>query len=218
MSKKILSPFAPLALYNLLSASAWGYILYNVITVYPILGQPAFFEQTKDVVTIIQCGALIEIFNSLLGIVRSPLITTAAQVASRLLVVVGIFQYLPEASGAHSFAYITLLSAWSITEIVRYMFYFFALTTEAGAPKFLVFLRYNMFLVLYPTGVASELYIIYSSLSVAEVKYSLTVKYALIASILTYLPGLPMLFSHMLIQRKKVMKQLREEAKKQKSL
>lgn len=204
------SPLSPLAVYNLVSALGWGYIFYTVVCFYPIVGQPAFFEQTKDIVTLVQCGAVIEILNSLLGIVRSPIVTTAAQVLSRLLVVVGIFQLLPETPATTSIAYVTLLSAWSITEVVRYLFYFFTLTSKSGPPKILLLLRYNLFWVLYPTGVASELILLYSSLDVAKALYSVYVKYLLIFSMLTYLPGLPMLFMHMVVQRKKVMKTLRE--------
>lgn len=215
MAKKVVSIFSPLALYNAVSACGWGYILWNVIAKYPLLGQPAFFEETKNMVTLIQCGAIIEILNSVLGIVRSPIVTTAAQVLSRLLVVVGIFQLLPESENAQGIPYITLLFAWSITEIVRYLFYFYTLTSATGAPKLLLYLRYNLFWVLYPTGVASELLIIYSSLSWAQIKYGSWLQWALIGSMLTYIPGLPMLFLHMVAQRKKVMKSLREESKKQ---
>ncbi|CCK73528.1 enoyl-CoA hydratase PHS1 NDAI_0G05450 [Naumovozyma dairenensis CBS 421] len=215
MGKKFASVFSPLALYNLISALGWSFIFLNVIFGYPKVGQPSFFLVTKDLVTYIQCGALIEILNSLLGIVRSPLLTTAAQVFSRLLVVIGVFQLLPQTPATKSIAYVTLLLAWSITEIVRYLYYFFMLVRKNGAPKFLVWLRYNLFLVLYPTGVASELFVIYSSLPIAEVSYSILFKRVLQISMLTYIPGLPMLFLHMLAQRKKVMRSWKNDAKKQ---
>lgn len=206
--KNTFSPFSPLALYNLVSAAGWGYIFYTVVAWYPRLGQPEFYLKTKDIVTLIQCGAIIEILNSALGIVRSPIVTTAAQVLSRLLVVIGIFQLLPETPATESFVYITLISAWSITEIVRYSFYFFTLSFKSGPPIILLLLRYNLFWVLYPTGVASELSLIYSALPLAEMEYSVYAKYGLIVSIVAYLPGLPMLFSHMVAQRSKVMKSL----------
>lgn len=214
-NRKIVSVFSPLALYNLISAIGWGYILYNVMFNYPKVGQPQFFIMTKDIVTLVQCGAIVEILNSILGIVRSPIVTTVAQVASRLLVVIGIFQLLPESENAQGFAYITLLVAWSITEIVRYLFYFFTLTFKNGAPKWLIYLRYNLFWVLYPTGVASELLIIYSSLNWAQTKYCVWYKWTLIGSMLSYIPGLPMLFLHMVAQRKKVMRSLRKTDKRQ---
>lgn len=208
MASKKASVFSFLPLYNLVSALAWGYVLYQVIDVYPKIGQPAFFIATKDLVSAVQCGAIVEVLNSLFGIVRAPIVTTAAQVASRLLVVIGIFKYLPEAENAHKIYYLTLLSAWSIAEIVRYMFYFFNLVSEA--PKLLVILRYNMFYVLYPLGVGSELLIVYSALNIAEAKYNTYYKWFLIAGMLAYIPGFPVLFTHMVAQRKKVMRSLRE--------
>ena len=213
-AKKTYSPLSPLAVYNLVSAGGWGYILYCVVAIYPLLGQPLFYESTKDIVTLVQCGAIMEIVNSLLGIVRSPIVTTVAQVLSRLLIVVGIFQWLPETPACGSVAYVTLLSAWSVTEVVRYLFYFFTLAFESGPPYILVLLRYNLFWVLYPTGVASELTLVYSSLAVAETKYSVYAKWRLVFTMLTYLPGLPMLFMHMVAQRRKVMKGLRAERAK----
>ncbi|CAI4034327.1 hypothetical protein SMKI_10G1140 [Saccharomyces mikatae IFO 1815] len=209
MSKKTSPPLSFLPLYNLFSAVGWSYLLYLVISQYPKIGQPAFFYQTKNIATSVQCGAIIEIVNSLLGIVRSPLLTTVAQVSSRLLVVLGIFQLLPNTSGVQSIIYITLLLAWSITEIVRYLYYFFTLVFENGAPKILVVLRYNLFWILYPTGVASELIIIYCALNAAEAQYSLLYKRLLVTAMLAYIPGFPMLFLHMVAQRKKVMKSLR---------
>lgn len=209
MAKKLSSPLSFLPLYNLFSAVGWSYLLYLVIFLYPKIGQPSFFYHTKNIATLIQCGATIEIVNSLLGIVRSPLLTTVAQVSSRLLVVLGIFQLLPNTSGVQSIVYITLLLAWSITEIVRYLYYFFTLVFENGAPKILILLRYNLFWVLYPTGVASELRIIYCALNVAEAQYSLLYKKILVAAMLAYIPGFPMLFLHMVTQRRKVMKSLK---------
>lgn len=216
MARKI-SPLAPLALYNLVSAALWGYILYNVATLYPKVGQPEFFARTKNTTTYIQCGAIIEIFNSMFGIVRAPLFTTVAQVASRLLVVIGIFQLVPEAPAAHNTVYITLLIAWSITEVVRYFFYYCNLVLASGAPKLLILLRYNLFWVLYPMGVTSELLIIYSSLTFAESSFSENYKWFLIGCMLTYIPGFPILFTHMISQRKKVMKSLRNGNSKKKN-
>ncbi|CAI4061153.1 hypothetical protein N7582_001810 [Saccharomyces uvarum] len=208
MSKKLLSPLSFLPLYNLFSAVGWSYLLYLVVSLYPKIGQPSFFYQTRNIATLIQCGAAIEIVNSLLGIVRSPLLTTVAQVSSRLLVVIGIFQLLPNTSGVQSIVYISLLLAWSITEIVRYLYYFFTLVFKNGAPKILVLLRYNLFWVLYPTGVASELFIIYCALNAAETQYCLLYKRILQVAMIAYIPGFPMLFLHMVTQRKKVMKSL----------
>lgn len=205
------SPLSLLPLYNLFSAIFWAYILFVILNTYPRVGQPQFFHQTKNLVTYIQCGAVIEIVNSLLGIVRAPLLTTVAQVSSRLLIVLGIFQVLPETPIAQSSPYVILLFAWSITEVVRYLFYYTNLVFKNGAPKLIILLRYNLFWILYPMGVCSELLMIYSSLPLAESIYGIYYKYTLVFGMLTYVPGFPVLFFHMISQRKKVMKMLNKK-------
>lgn len=203
-----------LPLYNLFSTIGWGCVLCSVLLQYPRIGQPEYYWCTKNTVTVVQCCAILEIFNALIGIVRSPILTTAAQVASRLLVVLGVFQLLPDASAAQGIPYVTLLTAWSLAEVVRYLFYFFTLTRAQGAPRVLHYMRYNLFIVLYPTGVASELIIIHSALPLALDFYPVWFHRLLIASMLTYVPGLPMLFVHMLAQRKKALRKLEETDKK----
>ncbi|AAS53461.1 AFR090Wp [Eremothecium gossypii ATCC 10895] len=204
--------FGTLALYNLFSALSWAYVLANVALVYPRIGQPRFYAATRGLVTVVQCGMLIEVFNAATGIVKTPVSTTVAQVLSRVLVVVCIFRYIPEAPNASDWPYITLLLAWSITEIVRYSYYFCNLVRSAGTPKWLTILRYNLFWVLYPLGVMSELLIIYSALPHAEARYGAWARLALVAAMLVYIPGFPMLYLHVIAQRRKVMKALRSTA------
>ncbi|AGO13237.1 AaceriAFR090Wp [[Ashbya] aceris (nom. inval.)] len=204
--------FGTLALYNLFSALSWAYILANVAVVYPRIGQPRFYVATKGLVTVVQCGMLIEVFNAAAGIVKTPVFTTLAQVLSRVLVVVCIFRYIPEAPNAASWPYITLLVAWSVTEIVRYSYYFCNLVRSAGTPKWLTILRYNLFWVLYPLGVMSELLILYSALPYAEARYGAWAKYTIVTAMLLYIPGFPTLYLHVIAQRRKVMKTLRNNS------
>jgi len=56
----------------------------------------------------------------------------------------------------------SMVLAWSVTEIIRYAFYF---CKECGyVPAPLLWARYSGFLLLYPTGVASELAVVYLAL------------------------------------------------------
>jgi len=50
----------------------------------------------------------------------------------------------------------TLMLAWATTEVIRYAYYGFKLSSRP-CPYALEWLRYTTFLVLYPLGVASEL-------------------------------------------------------------
>lgn len=56
----------------------------------------------------------------------------------------------------------TMLLAWSLTEVVRYPFYFLALL---GIDLYAInWLRYTLFLVLYPLGAGSEAFLSFSTL------------------------------------------------------
>ncbi|KRZ50491.1 Alpha-N-acetylglucosaminidase, partial [Trichinella nativa] len=130
-------------------------------------------------VEIFQTLALLEIVHSYTGLVRSPTVTTAIQVLSRLFILWPITHCVVEAqSSLGTFLYIT---AWSISEIVRYSFY--ALNILAVTPKFLIWLRqlirffnsifllltacsfrYTLFIGLYPLGVAGELLAIFAAM------------------------------------------------------
>jgi very-long-chain (3R)-3-hydroxyacyl-CoA dehydratase len=200
-----------LVLYNNFSATLWCMVLGNTIFLGSLVGQPHFFEKTSRLLTGIQSLALYEVYNSLVGNVRSPVLTTSMQVASRLLVVWGIFTLLPDSPANKHWSYITLSLAWSITEIVRYFFYAQSIVSKGEPPRALTWLRYNLFFVLYPLGVGSELAMIYLSLDEAASKVGVWYKLFLVACMLTYIPGFPVLFGHMLKQRKKVMKTFYEK-------
>ena len=81
--------------YNSISASLWTIVLFNTIFLGASLGQPLLFDKTNKITTAIQTLAVVEIYNSLVGNVKSPLFTTTTQVFSRLLIVWGICQALP---------------------------------------------------------------------------------------------------------------------------
>ena len=185
--------------YNSISASLWSIVLFNTVFLGATVGQPYVFEKTNKTTTIIQTLAVIEIFNSLVVLVRSPLFTIFTQVLSRLLLVWGIHQYLPNSPANFHWCYITLCLSWSITEIIRYSYYASNLTS--GVPYFLTWLRYTTFYVLYPTGVASEVYLIILSLNEAGFYYG----WALRIILVVYIPGFYMLYTYMIKQRKKVL-------------
>jgi very-long-chain (3R)-3-hydroxyacyl-CoA dehydratase len=114
------------------------------------LGPGDIFEGTVDYVTYVQTAAVLELIHSAVGIllfpsglsqglVRSPLLTTAGQVFSRLFLTWGICMSFPD-SVRMSLAYPVMLSAWSSTEIIRYSFYAWNILDEVPYP--LLWLRY----------------------------------------------------------------------------
>lgn len=103
--------------------------------------------------------------------------------------------------------------SWSLVEVPRYLFYAISLVST---PSYLMkFIRYSLFLVLYPTGITGEVWSIASSLAfvtqTALLKYSMPNRlnfafdytcflYFILA---TYVPGSYIMYNYMLVQRKK---------------
>ncbi|ODV61644.1 enoyl-CoA hydratase PHS1 [Ascoidea rubescens DSM 1968] len=203
--------------YNLVSSISWaGVFFFNVFPGILINQQPDLFKNTYKYLIGVQSLAIVEIYNSAVGNVRAPLFTTIAQVFSRLLIVVGIFTVLPNSPPNYKWYYVTLSTAWSITEIVRYSYYAINIKSNGSPPTFLTFLRYNLFLVLYPMGISSECLIIYNSLTDATSNIHLLYAWFLKICLATYIPGSYILYTYMLKQRKKVMKKIAVEYSKKK--
>lgn len=120
-------------------------------------------------------------------------------------------------------AFVGMVLAWSVTEVIRYLYFIYYASSGTGkAPELLTWLRsvesrfivvskiltvnrYNTFFILYPIGISCECWLIYSSLPFAQQldpRYAL----ALVATLAIYVPGSYTLYTHMVAQRRKVMK------------
>lgn len=181
------------------------------------------WESCELPLKISQSVAIMEVLHAMLGIVRSPVAITATQVASRLWILWGIVNLTPESTttsvvtigGVLNLSLVTLLTAWCLSEIIRYGF--FALKEAGSQPGFMVWLRYSGFLVLYPLGVSSELAMVWLALPVIRLKglwsialpnpinFALSYDVVCVLAVAAYLPGFPHLFTYMLKQRKKVL-------------
>jgi very-long-chain (3R)-3-hydroxyacyl-CoA dehydratase len=102
-----------------------------------------------------------------------------------------------------------MLLAWSVTEVVRYSYFVFNLS-GTGVPKAWVWMRYNFFLALYPIGVASECWLVWKASGPAGEMWE-GFRYGLWAVLGIYVPGIYVLFMHMLGQRRRVMKESRRK-------
>ncbi|XP_053327600.1 very-long-chain (3R)-3-hydroxyacyl-CoA dehydratase 2 isoform X2 [Spea bombifrons] len=107
------------------------------------------------------------------------------------------------------------VAAWTVTEIVRYLFYTFSLLNHL--PYIIKWARYTLFIALYPMGVTGELLTIYAALPFVKQrglysislpnKYNFSFDYHafLILVMVSYIPLFPQLYFHMLHQRRKVL-------------
>lgn len=90
---------AYLVFYNAFCCVAWAYTLYLALSNFSLV-QDAQFAKFFSIVElplfVSQTLALLELFHSLLGLVRSPFITAFLQVGSRIVLVWGVNFLIPE--------------------------------------------------------------------------------------------------------------------------
>lgn len=120
-------------------------------------------------------------------------------------------------SSQTSIFFILASTSWALVEVPRYLFY--ALNILNMVPYPLFWLRYSLFAILYPTGITGELGCMYYSLVDIKGNYDLfhlptnkSILFVLIfIVILTYIPGSPKMYGHMLKTRRKQMSDLNKK-------
>mmetsp|Transcript_128340 Transcript_128340/g.411294 ORF Transcript_128340/g.411294 Transcript_128340/m.411294 type:complete len:776 (-) Transcript_128340:630-2957(-) len=153
-----------------------------------------------------QTAMCLEILHSLIGLVPSPVGVVTLQVGSRIFIVWGHLYWVPECQSHWSFMFITF--SWGITEVVRYLFYFCSLL--GGVPYPIFYLRYSMFMVLYPSGITGEIFQTLVGMG-AYWKLSNPLWYRLsLITLLLYVPGSPGMIGNMLGNRKRSFKKRNE--------
>lgn len=165
------------------------------------------WEHCSTVLTIFQTLQLIEVGHAAVRLVPSSPIQTFIQILSRLVLVWGVLIPVPESR--HSIGVPMLIIAWCIAECTRYFYYGFHL--HNAAPYFATWLRYTLFIVLYPLGVSGELFTTYSSLKTISAKKMWSIElpnafnisfyydYILIAFMLSYIHCRFLIIIHYLI-------------------
>lgn len=204
-----------LIFYNVFLTLGWLIVLIQTThhLIYEGGNLKGLWESTSSVLMIAQTLAVLEIVHAAVGLVPSSVIMVVPQVFSRLMV---LWPVLYTFKGTHtSLGLPLLLVAWSVTEVIRYSFYFLNILKQV--PHILTFLRYTLFIVLYPVGVTGELLCVYAAFPDAArtrvysitfpnaLNFSFDFYYALIIFVLLYIPCFPMLYMHMFALRHKVL-------------
>ncbi|KAA8546711.1 hypothetical protein F0562_003152 [Nyssa sinensis] len=209
-----------LTLYNWTVFFGWFQVLYLALKTLKESGHEHVYDAVEKPLQLAQTAAVLEILHGLVGLVRSPITATLPQISSRLYVTWGILWSFPE-TRTHILVS-SLVISWSITEIIRYSFFG---TKEAlgSAPSWLLWLRYSTFLLLYPSGITSEVGLIYIAMPYIKESekycirmpnkwnFSFDYYYAAILTLGIYVPGSPHMYTYMLGQRKKALSKSKRE-------
>ncbi|XP_043923476.1 very-long-chain (3R)-3-hydroxyacyl-CoA dehydratase 1 isoform X2 [Protopterus annectens] len=214
--KKTIGAFATawLAFYNIAMTAGWLVLAVAMIRFYIEKGtHKGLYGTIQKTLKFFQTFALLEIIHCAVGIVRTSVLVTGVQVSSRIFMVWFIANSIKQIQNETSV--IIFLVVWTVTEITRYSYYTFNLLNHL--PYFIKWARYNLFIILYPVGVAGELLTIYASLPYVQKSgmYSLRLPnkynvsfdyyYFLIVMMISYIPLFPQLYLHMFRQRRRVL-------------
>lgn len=164
---------------------------------------PGAAEAAFNALFIWQGMALLEIVHAVVGVVKTGVLTSVLQVFSRVIYVYCLAYVVPDVILPLGIFW-TLCFAWSLTEVVRYSWY--AIKELTGAAPFpLTWCRYSFFYVLYPLGVYSENMAQWTGAHAYEgsERGMIAFKYAMYFVLAQYPPFFPMLYMHMIKQRKK---------------
>uniref|UniRef100_A0A8C4DU13 Very-long-chain (3R)-3-hydroxyacyl-CoA dehydratase n=1 Tax=Dicentrarchus labrax TaxID=13489 RepID=A0A8C4DU13_DICLA len=144
-----------LFIYNLVQFLGFSWIFVNMTVRLFIFGQDSLydtFHTISDVMFFCQILAAVEVLNAAFGVVRTGVIPTLIQVVGRNFILFIIFGSLEEMHNRPVVFFVFYL--WSSIEIFRYPFYMLGCFNTEW--KTLTWLRYTIWIPLYPLGVIAE--------------------------------------------------------------
>ncbi|KAF2709247.1 PTPLA-domain-containing protein [Pleomassaria siparia CBS 279.74] len=194
-----------LTFYNISLFILWISVFVSV-SAHARLGASDVFNAISSRVRWIQTLSFIEVVHTALRIVKSPVSTTFIQNFTRV-VQVWLWYFFPEATGK-SYAFLLLVLAWSVADSVRYLY--LTLHLHGRASDHLAWLRYSMFIPLYPVGIGSEWWLMYKCIEPLS-KVSDVGPWIFWFLLMLYVPGAYTMFNHMLRQRWKTLGRQRKD-------
>ncbi|XP_047358504.1 very-long-chain (3R)-3-hydroxyacyl-CoA dehydratase hpo-8 [Vespa velutina] len=205
-----------LCAYNAIQVLGWSWILYTLISHYGDSSSNInLWDKIWVPLFIFQSSAYLEVIHAITGLIRSNPMIILIQISSRVFICVILLSLPTDSIGSSIILPYTFIS-WCIAEITRYSYYFMNLI--GYIPYFLMWLRYSLFMVLYPIGISGEILCIYKVIvhSMSNPKlwsyilpnqwnFTFSFLYMLIMVLIIYIPGSPMLYKHMFLQRQKML-------------
>ncbi|XP_072242018.1 very-long-chain (3R)-3-hydroxyacyl-CoA dehydratase [Leuresthes tenuis] len=156
-----------LFIYNLVQFLGFSWIFVNMTVRLFIFGQDSLydtFHTISEVMFFCQILASVEVLNAAFGVVRTGVVPTVIQVVGRNFILFIILGSLEEMHRQPVVFFIFYL--WSTIEIFRYPFYM--LGCFGMEWKTLTWLRYTVWIPLYPLGVLAEAVAVIQSIPIFD--------------------------------------------------
>ncbi|KAM9854985.1 very-long-chain (3R)-3-hydroxyacyl-CoA dehydratase isoform 2-T2 [Aulostomus maculatus] len=144
-----------LFIYNLVQFLGFSWIFVNMTVRLIMFGQDSLydtFHTMSEVMFFCQILASVEVLNAAFGVVKAGVVPTLIQVVGRNFILFIIFGSLEEMHNKPVVFFVFYL--WSTIEIFRYPFYMLGCFNTEW--KTLTWLRYTVWIPLYPLGVLAE--------------------------------------------------------------
>ncbi|XP_072258718.1 very-long-chain (3R)-3-hydroxyacyl-CoA dehydratase 3 [Pyxicephalus adspersus] len=201
-----------LFMYNLVQFLGFSWIFVNMTVRLFILGKDSFydtFHTMSDMMYFCQTLAVLEIVNPLIGLVKTGVVPAVIQALGRNFILFIILGQIDDMQSKSVVFFIFYL--WSTIEVFRYPFYMLACIDMEW--KLLTWLRYTIWIPMYPLGAFSEAVAVVLSMPIFNEtgKYSLqlpsplnvTISFSVFLSIYLVLViwGLLINFRHLYKQR-----------------
>ncbi|XP_037307573.1 very-long-chain (3R)-3-hydroxyacyl-CoA dehydratase [Pungitius pungitius] len=201
-----------LFVYNLVQFLGFSWIFVNMTVRLLIFGRDSLYDTfytISDVMFFCQILAAVEVLNAAFGFVRAGVTSTLIQVVGRnfiLFIIVGSVEEMH-----HQPVVFFVFYLWSAIEIFRYPFYMLGCFNTEW--KTLTWLRYTIWIPLYPLGVLAEAVAVIQSIPIFDktklfsiplpkaIGTSVSFSYVLYVYLVLMLLGLFINFRHLYKQR-----------------
>ncbi|XP_033107032.1 very-long-chain (3R)-3-hydroxyacyl-CoA dehydratase-like [Anneissia japonica] len=202
-----------LCLYNFIQFIGFSYIFIYLLVNFVIKGQgmKQAYSGVIFPLSLCQCLSILEIIHPLVGLVKTGAVAPLIQVTGRNVVLFAVIRNEARIESEPIVCYLFLV--WSSIELVRYPFY---MLTSIGQESVVIsWLRYTLWIPLYPAGLLSEILTLWTAIPFYEVTQRFCIKLPNVLNIsfdmVTYLYihiaailiAAPTMMSHMWRQRQK---------------
>ena len=153
-----------LIFYNLLQFLGWSLFFIKITNgLIKSKSLTEIFDETIFLLVFVQYASILEIFHTFYKLVKAVLCIVMVENLGRIAIVVT----LQFCKSSISNGYLLLFVGWSTLEIVRYFFDLLLLFKRNNKtfdiPYFLIWLRYSLFIVMYPIGVSGEVITVWNA-------------------------------------------------------